>query len=97
MKIQFSRRFDRDLDRLYDFLIENDASRKTAHRAIAAIRERAYSLSTHPRRGTPLHDALGRYESHIKFGKSGYTLRYVPDDATNTVYVLRVWHDREER
>lgn len=97
MQIQFSHYFDRDLERLYHFLISNKASRKTAHRAIAAIRERAFSLAEHVKRGTPLHDALGRYESHITFGKSGYTLRYIPDESTDTVYILRVWHDRESR
>ena len=97
MKIQFSRLFDHDLDRLYDFLIDNEATLKTAHRAIGAIRERAYSLIENPKRGTPMHDKLNRYETHIKFGKSGYTIRYVPDEATDTVYILRVWHDKETR
>ncbi len=97
MQLQFSRQYDHDLDRLYAFLIDNKATLKTADRALLTIKDAAKSLLTSPEIGTSLGDAFDRRELYIRFGKNGYTLRYVPDYDANVIRVLRVWHSREDR
>ncbi len=79
MQLQFSRRADHDLDRLYEFLIENDASIRTADRAILDIRDSAKSLLDNPEIGTEICDETGRREWSVSFGKGAYVLRYMPD------------------
>jgi hypothetical protein len=58
MQLQFSRRSDKDLDRLYVFLTEASHSIKTADKALKSIRDGAAS----PRYGTDLQDGTGRRE-----------------------------------
>ncbi len=97
MQLQFSRRADHDLDRLFHFLIENKASVRTADRAILAIKNGAKSLLENPEFGIALHDGSQRRELAIAFGKGAYILRYIPVLQTQTIYVLRIWHSREDR
>jgi len=97
MQLRFSRRADHDIDRLYHFLIENQASVRTADRAILAIKRGAQSLLENPEIGSSLDDGSQRRELAIAFGKRAYILRYIPDLQTQTVYVLRIWHSREDR
>ncbi len=97
MQLQFSRQYDHDLDRLYAFLINNKATLKTADRAILTIKNAAKNLLTNPETGTSLGDALDRRELYIRFGKNGYTLRYVLDYDASIIRILRVWHSRENR
>jgi plasmid stabilization system protein ParE len=51
MQLQFSRRSDKDLDRLYEFLTEASHSIKTADKALKAIKDGATSLLDRPRYG----------------------------------------------
>ncbi|MEC9356783.1 MAG: type II toxin-antitoxin system RelE/ParE family toxin [Pseudomonadota bacterium] len=97
MQLRFSRRANHDLDRLYDFLIENAAALKTADRALLAIKQAALSLLDNPEIGTAINDETGRRELFVPFGKNVYVLRYVPDFDADVVYVLRIWHGREGR
>ena len=45
MRLQFSRRSDKDLDRLYEFLTEASHSIKTADKALKAIKDGSTSLA----------------------------------------------------
>jgi len=97
MQLRFSRRADHDLDRPYDFLIENKAHVRTADRAILAIKDGAKSVQSNPEIGTALNDGSRRRELAIPFGKRAYILRYITDLQAQIIYVLRIWHSREDR
>ena len=98
MQLQFSRIADRDIDRLYHFLISNKASLKTADKAILSIKEGAEALLSHPELGRALEDdPLERREWLIEFGKGAYILRYIPDYDAGLIRILRIWHSRENR
>ncbi|ODS22915.1 hypothetical protein AB835_11730 [Candidatus Endobugula sertula] len=56
MQLQLSRLADHDLDRLYDFLITNKASKQIAHNAIATINKGMLSLKHDPKLGGTLDD-----------------------------------------
>ncbi|WPY01284.1 Type II toxin-antitoxin system RelE/ParE family toxin [Candidatus Trichorickettsia mobilis] len=79
------------LVRLKEFIdINNPAAAKRAGLAIkAAIEE----LAEFPLLGKPVKDLLGYRDLFIKFGVSGYILRYkVSEEA---LYVLHIRHARE--
>jgi len=97
MELQFSRGAENDLNRLFDFLIEAQSSRKTAAKALRAIKEGAYQLVAHPELGISLDDDTGRREWRIPFGKNAYILRYIPGYDQQIIRVLRVYHSRENR
>ena len=82
-----------DLERLYDFLVEKDPA--AAERAIRTIEGGADSLSEFPERGRPMGDETDHRELFVPFGASAYVLRYRLHH--NTVFLIRVWHSREER
>ena len=97
MQLQFSRRSDKDLDRLYNFLTETSHNIKTADKALKAIKAGAASLLDNPEAGTDLQDGTGRRELYVPFGKNNYTLRYITDYEARVIRVLRIWHSREDR
>ena len=96
MRLQYSPRADRDLNRLYQFLTNNAAALETADAAIEAIARGARTLLENPAMGTNLEDGTGRQELYIPFGNHNYTLRYVFDRKSQTVRILRIWHSRED-
>lgn len=80
-----------DLDRLHEFLalIDQDA----AARAIRALVSAPDVLSAKPRIGEPLDEFLPREVRRILVRQ--YEIRY---EIKNTaIYILRVWHTRENR
>ena len=96
MKLHFSLRAGQDVDRLFNFLIENEASIQTADSAIEAIREGALSLLRQPESGVSLNDGTRRQELYIPFGRHNYRLRYIVDYDQQVIRVLRIWHSREK-
>jgi plasmid stabilization system protein ParE len=46
--------------------------------------------------GWPLSDGTGTRELFVRFGGSGYAIRY-RRTARGEVFILRVWHSRERR
>ena len=97
MQLQFSRRSDTDLDRLYEFLTEASHSIRTADKALRAIKNAAISLLDNPDTGTVLKNGTGRRELYIRFGKNNYALRYKTDYEAKVIRILRIWHSRKER
>ena len=93
MTVLWLPRARRDIDRIYDFLVEEDA--RAAERAMRTIGQGAELLESFPRAGRPMGDETGRREIFRPFGAGAYVLRYRIH--RNTVVVLRVWHSREGR
>lgn len=80
-----------DLARLYEFLAP--ANGPAAARAIQALTKAPTILLTNPRIGEQLFQFAPREVRRILVG--GYELRYELQDSI--VYVLRLWHTREDR
>lgn len=91
MKIEWTRRALDDLARLHDFLARvNALAAANAVRVLAAAPER---LSEYPRIGEKLDEFAHREVRRIVIGK--YEIRY--EIKNTTLYVLRLWHTREDR
>jgi plasmid stabilization system protein ParE len=93
-RVRFAPRAADDLQRLFDFLADEDLL--AAERARAAIEQAIELLRSFPfacRKALPDNPFLR--ELVIEFGHSGYVALYEIED-TNTVTVLAVRHQREE-
>ena len=83
----------KDLERLYEFLLEKNPS--AAERVIQAIDGGARKLPAFPEIGRSMGDETGNRELLVPFGAGAYVLRYrIHED---TVIIIRVWHSREQR
>jgi plasmid stabilization system protein ParE len=91
MKINWSRDAVRDLVRLHDFVA--GINPVTARRIIAALHQAASQLAASPRKGRRL-DGFDDAEVR-RLIVAQYELRYEILD--NAIYVLRIWHTREDR
>ncbi|MBB3117459.1 type II toxin-antitoxin system RelE/ParE family toxin [Pseudoduganella violacea] len=95
--VRFSEHAEADLIRLYQFILDRDASDLVlAERALDAIKNAIRSLETSPfscrkaQADTPFFREL-----IIPFGASGYVALFEIEDA-NTVTVLALRHQRED-
>ena len=95
MKVIFVPEADADVDRLLEFLIDENPA--AAEKAALAIDAGAEKLETFPELGTPMNDGTGRRELFIPFGKSVYVLRYRIYPEKEEVVILKAWHGREQR
>lgn len=80
-----------DLARFYEFLAP--VNRTAAAKAIQSLTAAPQILHTHPRMGEKLDEFQPREVRRILVGK--YEMRYELRDAT--IYILRIWHTREDR
>ena len=83
-----------DVERLRTFL--DQANPNAARRALALIWTAIEGLQDFPASGMPTGDADIR-QILIRFGASGYIVRYVIVPGTGDILVTRVWHGREAR
>lgn len=83
-----------DIERLRTFLdrVNPDA----AKRALGLIWKAIDRLSALPSLGKPTEDANIR-QIIVRFGSSGYVVRYVVVPETSDILITRLWHGREER
>jgi len=90
MKLVFSRSAVDDLVRLREFIAQHspDAARRISERLRGAILE----LVNHPQMGRPVPDLPGEIRELI-FGR--YMVRY--EVRSKKLYVLRIWHGKENR
>jgi toxin ParE1/3/4 len=90
MRLIFSRAAVHDLIRLREFIAKHnpDAAKRVSQRLRGAIN----GLVNNPQIGRPVPDLLGEIRDLI-FGK--YLVRY--EVRTNSLYVLRIWHGKEDR
>ncbi len=80
-----------DLDRLTEFLLENDPG--AAGETAELIRSAIAVLGDHPLIGRPLEEGLR--ELVISRGRTGYVALYSVEDAHDAVFILSVRHQRE--
>jgi plasmid stabilization system protein ParE len=91
MQVKWTSKAISDLTRLYDFLAPVNAS--AAARIIQSLTKAPTSLLRHPRMGEQLFQFAPREVRRILVGH--YELRYELQD--ELIYVLRLWHTREDR
>jgi plasmid stabilization system protein ParE len=91
MKLKWSNEAVTDVARLYEFLEKTNpaAAKRTAQALTVAPRQ----LLDRPQSGRQLDQYLPREVRRIIVGK--YEMRY--ELANSIVYILRIWHTREER
>jgi plasmid stabilization system protein ParE len=83
-----------DIERLRTFLDRNNPG--AARRALASIWTAIDRLQQFPTLGMPTEDAEIR-QIVIRFGASGYIVRYAILAETTDILVTRIWHGRESR
>lgn len=92
--ILLSRDAVEDVERLRTFL--DHANPDAARRAMALIWTAIERLQDFPALGMPTDDPEIR-QIVIRFGASGYIVRYVVLPETTDVLITRIWHGREAR
>jgi plasmid stabilization system protein ParE len=91
MDIQWTGEAVLDLDRLHRFLA--GVNPRAAAQLVANLVEAPSRLIGHPRLGSRLDGFGAREVRRILVGQ--YETRY--EVKADTIYVLRIWHGREER
>lgn len=91
MDLKWTGKARSDLTRLYEFLAA--VNKPAAARAVQALAAAPASLSTNPRIGERLDEFEPREVRRILVGH--YEMRYEIQEST--IYVLRLWHTREDR
>lgn len=82
---------NRDMVRLHDFLKQDDP--RAAARIMKHLVASAKSLLIHPQLGNPLEEFTPRNVRHLIV--QDYELRY--ELSGDNIYILRLWHCREDR
>lgn len=91
MRLQWTSKAVSDLARLYDFLaLTNQAA---AAKTVQGVVNASLMLIQNPRLGEQLFQFEPREVRRLRTGQ--YEIRY--EIQQSTVYVLRLWHNREER
>jgi toxin ParE1/3/4 len=83
-----------DVERLRLFLDQHSPA--TAQRALAAIWRAMERLEEFPNLGMQTEDAELR-QIVVRFGASGYIVRYAVLAETQDILITRIWHGREAR
>lgn len=91
MELKWTSKALSDLARLYEFLAP--ANKPAAARAVQALTKAPTILLTNPRIGEQLCEFEPREVRRILVRE--YEIRYEIQDST--IYVLRLWHTREDR
>ena len=94
VRLVFSPKAIADIERLRAFLQTQNPD--AAQRAVRRIEEGVQSLITLPTLGRPSGIAHVR-ELIVPFGRSAYILRYAHLREEEAIFVLRIWHGREDR
>jgi plasmid stabilization system protein ParE len=91
MELRWTGKALSDLTRLHEFLAP--VNKPAAARAVQALTAAAANLVLNPRIGERLEEFEPREIRRVLVGR--YELRY--EIAASTIYVIRLWHTREER
>ena len=83
-----------DVERLRTFLDQKNPD--AARRALAAIRTAIDRLREFPDLGIPTEDSDIR-QIVVRFGSSGYIVRYAALPGDENILITRIWHGREAR
>lgn len=95
MKVRVLPEARQDLRRLQGFLLVRNPL--AAEKAMMAIKTGFVRLQENPRLGIVMEERPTDRQLFIPFGNSAYILRYRLDEEQETLFVVRVWHGREER
>jgi plasmid stabilization system protein ParE len=91
MELKWTSKALSDLVRLYDLLAPVD--KRAAARTVQSLTAAPIRLLEHPRIGEKLEEFEPREVRRILVGH--YEMRY--EIRESTIYVLRLWHTREDR
>ena len=91
MRLKWTSKALSDLARLHAFLAS--VNRTAAARVVQSMTIAAERLLNHPRIGEKLDEFIPREVRHIFIGD--YEMRYEVGELT--IYILRLWHTREDR
>lgn len=91
MELRWTSKALADMVRLYEFLAV--VNQPAAAHTVQQLTEAPTSLLTNPRLGERLDEFQPRNVRRILIGH--YEMRY--EIAGNTLYILRLWHTREDR
>ena len=91
MKLKWTSKALSDLARLYEFLAP--VNRQAAARTVQSLTAAPTRLMEQPRIGETLDEFEPREVRRILVGR--YEMRY--ELQASTIYVLRIWHTREDR
>lgn len=91
MQLKWTSKALADLARLHDFLAP--VNRSAAARTVQSLTAAPTNLLTNPRIGEKLDEFEPREVRRILVGH--YEMRYEIQEST--IYLLRLWHTREER
>lgn len=91
MELKWTRKALSDLTRLYAFL--SPINKNAAARTVQSLTAAPVSLVANPRIGEKLEEFEPREVRRILVGH--YEMRYEIQEST--LYVLRLWHTREDR
>lgn len=91
MDLKWTSRALSDLSRLYEFLAP--VNRLAAARTVQSLTAAPTTLLTNPRIGERLEEFEPREVRRILVGQ--YEMRY--EIQASTIYMLRLWHTREDR
>lgn len=91
MELKWTSKALSDLARLYEFLAP--VNKPAAVRAVQRLTAAPTSLLANPRIGEKLEEFEPREVRRILVGR--YEIRYEIQEST--IYVLRLWHTREDR
>jgi plasmid stabilization system protein ParE len=91
MDLKWTNKALSDLARLYEFL--TPVNKPAAARAVQALTKAPAILVTNPRVGEHLFEFESREVKRLLVGQ--YEMRYEIQELT--IYMLRLWHTREDR
>lgn len=91
MQLKWTNKALSDVTRLYEFLAS--INRSAAARTVTSLTTAPTRLLSNPRIGEKLEEFEPREVRHIFVGR--YEIRYEIQEST--IYVLRLWHTREDR
>ncbi len=91
MKLEWTNKAQSDLVRLYEFL--EPINSKAAASVVQSLTAAPLALLENPRIGESLEEFLPREVHRILVGH--YEIRYEIQESI--IYVLRLWHTREDR
>ncbi len=91
MRLKWTSKALADLARLYEFLAT--VNKQAAARAVQSLTNTSTRLLEQPYIGEKLEEFEPREVRRILIGR--YEMRYEIQDST--IYVLRLWHTREDR
>jgi plasmid stabilization system protein ParE len=91
MELKWTNNSLSDLARLYEFLAT--VNRDAAARTVQDLTEKPHKLIENPRIGKKLAEFHPREVRRILVGH--YEIRY--EIQVSTIYILRIWHTREDR